>query len=222
MCNICNLIDDFVRDRNIPELKYSFTDKKKNIWYSCDVNDQFDKWYEEIAEARKQNNKTQVHDVIKAIFEWGSVGSADLLEAYVPMILNEADNDSLAKKHGGNLSSWSKVLAAYDQKNFFIYDSRVAIALNLIYQDPNINIPERFVWFIPAGRSILSQVMKQELKEGKATDSYLRYLALLKGSIPDSEWRKRREIEQKLFMLGGYYEFRCNDWMKYIQPKKEK
>ena len=57
----------------------------------------------------------------------------------------------------------------------------------------------------------------------KATKSYSRYLALLKEAIPDdSEWKKRREIEQKLFMLGGYYEFRCSDWMNYIQHKKEK
>ena len=227
MCGICNLIDDFAKTREIlPEmLEYSFTDKKKKNWNSSTVDDLFNKWNGDIAKAREKNNPMQVRDVIKAIFEWGGVGSAELLKVYEPKILSNADNDSLAKKHGGNLSSWSKVLAAYDQKNFFIYDSRVAVALNLIYQDQNIRINERFVWFIPTGRSILSQVMKQELKEKeeKATESYSRYLALLKEAIPDdSEWKKRREIEQKLFMLGGYYEFRCSDWMKYIQHKKEK
>ena len=44
MCNLCNLIDDFAKKRIISSemLEYSFTDKKKIIWKSCDVDSQFD------------------------------------------------------------------------------------------------------------------------------------------------------------------------------------
>lgn len=106
-----------------------------------------------------------------------------------------------------HLSSWTKVLAAYAPDEFFIYDSRVAIALCVLYKNEN--------WFIPAPKGNNNtpsplQNLRQELMQERngrrgltAHESYKKYLKLLK-TVPNGI---PRHYEKKLFMLGGLLQY---------------
>lgn len=91
------------------------------------------------------------------------------------------------------LSSWTKVLAAYAPERFWIYDSRVAVALCFLYRDVN--------WFIPSPHNKAADNLKKVIDKDRLSDlpekSYKKYLELLK------DVRNQGRCEKKLFMLGG-------------------
>ena len=108
------------------------------------------------------------------------------------------------------LSGWTKVLAAYDNTRFWIYDSRVAIALSFLYRDIN--------WYIPPANdqggkhpqlvNIINAINSR--REGMGTtlspeDSYCLYLRRM------GETQNPCHIEKLLFMLGGFLGNKCVD-----------
>lgn len=113
-------------------------------------------------------------------------------------------NDPLTR-----LSAWTKVLAAYDNKRFWIYDSRVAIALSFLYKDIN--------WYIPQANdrngehpqlvNIINEINHR--REGTTIlspeDSYCLYLRRM------GETQDPCHIEKQLFMLGGFLGDMCVD-----------
>ena len=97
------------------------------------------------------------------------------------------------------LSSWTKILAAYDPNRFWIYDTRVAIAL--CFLDP-------YEWFIPGngGRENRIGGVLIEAQAKNQKDSYNEYLSLLRND-QIAPWM-RGHYEKQLFMLGGLLEER--------------
>lgn len=99
------------------------------------------------------------------------------------------------------LSSWTKILAAFDTRRFWIYDSRVAIALSFIYANEHI-------WFIPGANNAEANRLRGEIIQargnnaGNPTDSYRLYLEKMRG-IRNGNPVNRRHYEKKLFVLGG-------------------
>jgi len=112
------------------------------------------------------------------------------------------ENDPLTR-----LSAWTKVLAVYDQNRFWIYDSRVAIALSFV--DHSVN------WFIPSANDqkgkhpqLVNLKRRIEEKRGDSLspeDSYAVYLRRM------GELDKPCHIEKMLFMLGGFLGNKCTD-----------
>lgn len=103
---------------------------------------------------------------VKRILDWGGIDRnvdqeiADYAYYvnHIAMVNGLVEVLSLAQKHrpeetrrapgritNWRISSWSKILAAYDPKRYFIYDSRVAIALSYISLQLGLDV----IWSIP-------------------------------------------------------------------------
>ena len=85
-------------------------------------------------------------------------------------------------------------------RRFWIYDSRVAIALSFLYAD-------EYNWYIPLANNAEASDLKDCInnRRGNAGDieeSYRLYLDLLKG-MDHGTPERRSSYEKKLFMLGG-------------------
>lgn len=110
-----------------------------------------------------------------------------------------------------NIASWSKVLAAYNPDNFFIYDSRVAMALNIIDNECG--------WYLPEGKghNIVFAIIKQN-QTGRQVrnkkESYRCYCNSLRGNGGGAN------LERQLFMLGGLLEFQCDNLWDSIKVKR--
>lgn len=110
------------------------------------------------------------------------------------------------------LSSWTKVLAAYNP-NFYIYDARVALALVFLFNTGNARLEngQMYNWFIPitpGSRNITR--LAREINNGRINraganpiDSYRTYLRLLLHQNPQSVFHTASHLEKRLFMLGG-------------------
>ena len=113
------------------------------------------------------------------------------------------------KKRITPLSTWTKVLAAYDPTRFWIYDARVALALRFL---SNIeNGLEHYNWFIPASRQYLHEMtvlLNADLDVAAPKESYQKYISLLLCQEEDRASANRiiktaSHFEKRLFMLGG-------------------
>lgn len=105
------------------------------------------------------------------------------------------------------LGTWTKVLAAYDPRRFWIYDARVALALRFLHVD-------NYSWYMPNPYSpyitelVSNSHPNHQLNNDDATalDSYRQYLTLLLSQELNGNHSKIRtasHFEKRLFMLGG-------------------
>lgn len=168
--------------------------------------------------------KKDPESVIKEILNWGFGETTDKnREGIVEKHCNSIKNlfkygkenideilfqrkDKLFSKSWENIASWSKVLSAFDPDNYFIYDSRVAVALNIIS-------PEE--WYLPEehGHTIVFALIKNgQNTRPQRKESYKRYCESLRRE-------GGRELERSLFMLGKMLDFKCDNWRKYIFVK---
>lgn len=194
MCNLSERLENYVRDNNKVDLTYRWKGRS-----ASDVNELFSQWNRDLNEVlsshvSRNQKASKLEDIVKKILRWGGIHrfSDNRLNHYVNKILDgkfegqEIDEDTL-------LSSWTKILAAYDPVKYCIYDSRVAIALKIL-------VPE-YDWFIPRRRrdDVGSFLRKQYVNPLTEAESYKKYLDLL--SSVDAQ--RRGLYEKKLFMLGG-------------------
>ena len=149
---------------------------------------------------------------ITNVLNWGGIHSAseETIKEYALQLLemeSVKDKKEEVKKviteKVENISSWTKVLAAYAPDCFWIYDSRVAIALRFLYPETN--------WFIPQAHGVnvqkevsemrnkLNEINKKKKSMTKKL-SYLEYYNLLNTTCSPHE---RGHYEKRLFMLGG-------------------
>ena len=191
MCDLLARLEQYARDESI-DLTYRW--KGKN---AKDVDVLFSQWHNELVGVRTASpkaSKGKLASVIDQILKWGGINrlKAERRDHYVEKIRlgisrgQEIDENTL-------LSSWTKILAAYEPEEYWIYDSRVAIALKTL-------VPE-YDWFIPTRRndSVGSFLRNRYTNALTEAESYEKYLSLLSGV----DARRRRSCEQKLFMLGG-------------------
>lgn len=201
MCDIQEKLSAFCQSKKINEKNdLTYTWKKQR---NEDVNQTFEVFYNDLHNA---SNTDELQTVIQKIFDWGGVGS-DKLKKYYAEKLFRGDL-SFESQQNTPLSSWSKVLAAYTFKDatnpkYFIYDSRVAIALNIIDKEHK--------WVLPnaQGYSAIFALIKQSQKKSEAKTSYQRYCEALqeKGGV---------SLERKLFMLAKKLTFNCDNWREFI------
>lgn len=187
MCNLMECIEKYEADNGI-KINYSWKGKDEG-----DVNDLFSDWNRKLNSAIENNNLTELTDTINAILRWGGINrlKKERLKHYICKIQKISEGDEIDSQT--LLSSWTKILAAYNPKKYFIYDSRVAIALKFLIRE--------YDWFIPKRRndtvgSYLRNNYQEKLTESQ---SYQKYLTLLFNV----EECKRGICEKKLFMIGG-------------------
>ena len=235
-------VDKTKKRFEIKDLEYNFSVKTKGKWYESGeydeqkVNDLFNR-YNDLMYHREKVEK--LDDVISDILHWGGISNADgLVDLYTKRLqcwINDKDKvaptswDAIMenfqtegeRRKRPQLASWSKVLAAYTfklgdedkHKKFFIYDSRVAIALNIIDED--------HYWFLPEGRG--NKIVPAFIKKSKpknntydAKKSYQCYCESLRknGGVT---------LERQLFMLGGYLDFKMPEWRDciFVNPQKK-
>ena len=184
MCVLEKRIETFAADNRI-ELKYSWRGKDED-----EVNKLFEDYYKELKESVSNRCMDMAEKTITEILHWGGIYRIreDRITDYANKLLSgdlEIDDSTL-------LSSWTKILAAWDPEKYWIYDSRVAIALAMLFPEYN--------WFIPVRRndSIGSYLRKGYIgEEMTKQESYAKYLEFLAAV------NKPGSCEKKLFMLGG-------------------
>jgi len=142
-------------------------------------------------------DRDQVLKIIELIVrEWGGIrnNKPATLAAYADHLIT-GNLKKLFVTSG--ISSKSKILAAWDPEQYFIYDSRVAIALQKLYS-------EKYKFHIPnpkigENRKIQIKRLIGELKQsrGERVD-YLGFCEGLRNTGHGSQ------LEKKLFILGKY------------------
>lgn len=142
-------------------------------------------------------NKDRIIEIINLIVaEWGGIRNNK--PAKIETYANYLISNKLKKLAVTTcIASKSKILAAWDPNQYYIYDSRVAIALQTLYfKEYKFNIPNP-----KTGENRKEQIKNliQELKRSEGTRiSYSDFCAGLRNTGNGSEW------EKKLFMLGKH------------------
>lgn len=182
MCDLRRRLENYARDNNV-NLTYNW--KRQN---ETQVNNSFFGWHQRMTNA---NTEEEFREIIADIFHWGGVGS-DRLKRHYAEKLHRRDTSFESVKNTP-LASWTKILAVYDPERYWIYDSRVAIALCILVDE--------YDWFIPKRRNdgVCMYFRRQHTNALTAAESYERYLELLCAE----DVQNRSSLEKKLFMLGG-------------------
>lgn len=114
---------------------------------------------------------------------WGGVrgNRPETLESYV---FKEAEELIAIRKFKG-ISSWSKVLHLREPDNYFIYDARIAVVLNLVQRNHSVTDPVLFHMpdsqnrLIKPVRKLLAEKAKAEGWKPAPSDMYCQYNKLI-------------------------------------------
>ncbi|MCF8342805.1 MAG: hypothetical protein K9I82_17645 [Chitinophagaceae bacterium] len=103
------------------------------------------------------------------IKEWGGIkgNSSNKMNKY----RTQNTNQLLANGYGG-ISSWSKALVIHNPEEYFIYDSRVAFAIN--YLQIRFNVNKKYAFPMPLGQS-------KSIKQG---------MRIIKSNYDFAKWQK--------------------------------
>ena len=138
-------------------------------------------------------NRDRIIEIINLIvYHWGGIhGNHDeTIERYADNLIN---GNLQEMEMDAGIASKSKILAAWNPEHYYIYDARVAIALQSLYFNIyRFNIPT------PQGNV---DAVREELERSQGEKvTYPEFCVGLSNTGIGSEW------EKKLFMLGGYIE----------------
>lgn len=157
----------------------------------------FRKFHEALKDAGK--NKDRIIEIINLIvFHWGGIRNNQ--ETTIATYANYLITGNLKKlSRITGIASKSKILAAWDPEQYFIYDARVAIALQKLYFD-------EYKFSIPNPKT--GENRKEEIKKltGKLKESRgdrVNYCEFCEGL---KRTGKGNLLEKMLFMLGGHIE----------------
>lgn len=190
MCHLIHVLNDFIAAHQISDAALEYK------WRGHDATStdlQFARFHRNLSMAVDNRDRKKVRDcVVKIVHNWGGIGNYQgLADRYPDLLLNLDEDNPVGSKDETPLSSWSKVLAAYDPDRFSIYDTRVAVALRVLIPD--------FRCFLPPARGCRETLIRHLGRAGQLSqqESYTRYMELLR------ETGDALGYERKLFMLGG-------------------
>ena len=129
---------------------------------------EFNKYSQELREAIDQNRwqllnegeiKKKIRIAVENILKWGGINQDEdnALSFIDPIYDAQKSNSEWDPTNQDNVSSWSKIYAAYKPGEKFIYDSRVALSLSYI----SLQIDAPCFWRIPSSRGVNDPEWKQ-------------------------------------------------------------
>lgn len=141
--------------------------------------------------------------VIDDILYWGGIhgNKTETLLSYarqlhiVGMLPEDAINMAIEEfyysKQTG-IASWSKILAAWEPKSFFIYDANVAVALQTMYAG-------RYLFYLPPSESAAVKTYYRDKFNNLGKREYVDY----RGYCEElRQMENGNRLEKRLFMLG--------------------
>lgn len=193
MCQLINALDTVIREHPGLEPRLAY------CWRGMDAeatDHQIADFHQRLTRAvrRRSPDLELIRGIIvEIIHTWGGISNYEGLADRYPRLLLELDEDHPVSTQAVTpISSWSKVLAAYDPERYNIYDSRVAAALRFLIPDTR--------WFLPVPHGANRQALFGHFgRRGQLSqaDSYALYLDLL------HETGDPLGSERRLFMFGG-------------------
>ena len=151
----------------------------------------FAKFNKALTDAVKSRNRKRVLEIIRLIVcKWGGIGGNgdDTLETYANHLLARTPAQLTGMR---GIASKSKILAAWDLKGCFIYDARVAIALQTLYFD-------KYKFEIPTPQGGRNELIRKLAASRGVPVDYSGYCAALRAT------GHGKQLEKKLFMLGKW------------------
>ena len=167
-------ITDFCKKNNIgnKDLEYEWNGKNGR-----ETDLLFKGFNHNLTSAINGAKTNEVYDVIvQVIHTWGKIINYNASATrYTNAICNLDENDPIGTEI--RLPSWTKVLAAYNPKKYCIYDSRVVVALCVLFHDVK--------WFLTDSgneqvKQIISFMKRKDPKRLSAQESYKKYMELLR------------------------------------------
>ena len=188
-------ITDFCKKNNIGAQDLEYEWKGKN---GQETDSLFREFNRDLTNAIEGGIINEIYNVIVQIIHvWGKIINYSASAArYSNAICNLDENDPIGTEI--RLPSWTKVLAAYNPKKFCIYDSRVVVALCVLF--PEVK------WFLTDSgndqvKQIISFMKRKDSERLSAPESYKKYMELLNDS------KDKVNLERQLFMLGGLLQY---------------
>ena len=215
-CQLHLLINNFINREPSVERSLEYN------WFGWDnesTNELFRLFHNDLIKAIEnnvqQNNTYRLKNCITRILKWGGITTPGALsERYAKMITNvwsfsppeqpsEIDyNRIIGEEDETPLSSWTKILAAYNPEAFCIYDARTGVALRYLTEEN---------WYLPHYTRTYNKAIKKIIRFYNGTsktpnqlshrESYKKYMKFLE------ETHDPVGYERKLFMLGGLLQF---------------
>ena len=151
-------------------------------------------------------------DLLKWIVcNWGGINNikCTTLKEYVKVLKPETYSSS--KYFKNNISSFSKCLAFIDPSKCYVYDSRVALALNCLSYISNLH--QTIVFKQPSSKSTytttLSRLINDAVSRSNTPLDYFEYCQVVRrlagvSDTSDKNYIAAHKIEAELFMLGGW------------------
>ena len=120
---------------------------------------EFNKYSEELRHAIVSEKTKLIKEAVENILKWGGINQDEdnALSFIDPIYDAQKSNSEWDPTNQDNVSSWSKIYAAYSPGNKFIYDSRVALSLSYI----SLQIDAPCFWRIPSSRGVNDPEWKQ-------------------------------------------------------------
>lgn len=145
------------------------------------------------------------------IYDWGHVrGDSEKHESWPTQFQNyqpEVINSFISSHYRDRIASWSKVLAFADSSNYAIYDARVAMSLNAIFE--KLGRSERFYMPVASSKKInkcfqdISRKFQAQATAGNPKYlGYFDYMSLLNAFVNKVLAPNVLECEMRLFANG--------------------
>lgn len=189
-------VDGFLREHGLDgdALVYRWNGKGEE-----ETDREFAEFHRRLEAAVREKRTDLIRDlVVEIVSVWGGIAAGRrLVREYPPMLLSLDEDEPIGDET--RLATWTKVLAAYRPGKFCIYDSRVAVALRVLF-------PEKR-WFLPAPRENRSALCGYLGTDGQMTprESYAEYMRLLNATGEPVRY------ERMLFMLGGLLAYSASE-----------
>lgn len=166
-----------------------------------------------VAPLKDEDHTKRYRAIHWVVVNWGKIikGKRQDLEDWVAELQNydATTVESFIEKHGKNrISSWSKVLAFADSSKYAIYDTRVAMSLNMIFEKAGYS--QRF--FMPQSRSdelndlfknVRASIAKRYKGKRVKYLLYPDYMQLLRSFVEKYPSTNILDLEMRLFANSG-------------------
>lgn len=192
---------------NIDKIKHILDEKKLNELVKISDSSKKNRYLREIISPLFLNLDMDIKRQLVRwiVFDWGRIirGIDDAVDWVDEIRTFNEDNikQYIINNKTRRISSWSKVLAFYNPNKHAIYDSRVAIALNVAL----LQIKSPTLFYMPQSRSketnnLASHIKKQKiLKRTGTTWDYFEYIEFLNVSVEHKIIKDLLDGEMRIF-----------------------